>query len=37
MIAVKGREAVVERFRRLAGESDPNLFEGALLIAEPKA
>ena len=34
MIAVKGREAVVERFRRLAGEPDPNLFEGALLIAE---
>ena len=29
-----GREAVVERFRRLAGEREPDLFEGALLIAE---
>jgi len=31
---VTGREAVVERFRRLAGEREPDLFEGALLIAE---
>jgi regulator of sirC expression with transglutaminase-like and TPR domain len=31
---VTGREAVVARFRRLAGEREPDLFEGALLIAE---
>jgi regulator of sirC expression with transglutaminase-like and TPR domain len=32
--AVTGREAVVERFRRLAKEAEPDLFEGALLIAQ---
>lgn len=29
-----GRHSVVERFRKLAGEPEPNLFEGALLVAE---
>ena len=29
-----GREAIVERFRRLAKEAEPDLFEGALLIAQ---
>jgi regulator of sirC expression with transglutaminase-like and TPR domain len=31
---VTGREAIVERFRSLAKEADPDLFEGALLIAQ---
>jgi regulator of sirC expression with transglutaminase-like and TPR domain len=29
-----GRESIVERFRRFAAERDPDLFEGALLIAQ---
>ncbi len=28
------REAIVERFRRFAAQRDPDLFEGALLIAQ---
>lgn len=31
---VTPREAVVERFRRLAAQQEPDLFEGALLIAQ---
>jgi len=31
---VTGREAIVEGFRRLAKEAEPDLFEGALLIAQ---
>ena len=34
MTSVAPREAGVERFRRLAAEREPDLFEGALLIAQ---
>ena len=34
MTSLPPREAVVERFRRLAAQQEPDLFEGALLIAQ---